>query len=289
MLRLSAIAIGLSLCATCIGAEIRVLTYNIHHGEGVDGIVDLERIASVVLAESPDIVCLQEVDKNLSRTGLIDMPHVLAQLLKMNVAYGPNLFWEKGEYGNATFSRFPIASHENIPLPTPQGIEPRGCLKTKIAVGNATVTVFNTHFGLTERQRKEQASVLLKHIETSAAILAGDLNESSDRPGLSQLLNVYSDSFNRGGPGEQFTSPGGQKRIDFVLASRDWNIVSSRVISTDAARVASDHLPYLAVLSMPGKSERRPFEGDHGDGGDRLNKAITEGSHPWQDRSTGSR
>ena len=86
-----------------------------------------------------------------------------------------------------------------------------------------------------------------------------------------------------------WNAPGGGKRIDFVLASRDWNVVSSRVISTDTARVASDHVPYLAVLSLPGKSERRPIEGDRGDGCNRLNKAITEGIQPWQDKNTGSR
>jgi hypothetical protein len=39
-------------------AELRVLTYNIHHGEGVDGKFDLPRIAEVIKSASPDLVAL---------------------------------------------------------------------------------------------------------------------------------------------------------------------------------------------------------------------------------------
>ena len=42
--------------------RIRVLSYNIHHGEGQDFIVDLERIARLINSVEPDVVALQEVD-----------------------------------------------------------------------------------------------------------------------------------------------------------------------------------------------------------------------------------
>ena len=46
---------------------LRVLTYNIHHGEGTDGVFDLERLAKVINDLAPDIVALQEVDKGTDR------------------------------------------------------------------------------------------------------------------------------------------------------------------------------------------------------------------------------
>jgi endonuclease/exonuclease/phosphatase family metal-dependent hydrolase len=49
--------------------RLRVMSYNIHHGEGVDGKVDLPRLAGVIRAEAPDIVALQEVDQKTDRTG----------------------------------------------------------------------------------------------------------------------------------------------------------------------------------------------------------------------------
>ena len=56
-----------SLSLTIIAQEtmkdtITVLSYNIHHGEGLDGKLDLQRIADVVKRENPDVVAFQEVD-----------------------------------------------------------------------------------------------------------------------------------------------------------------------------------------------------------------------------------
>ena len=43
-----------------VPSRLRVLTYNIHHGEGTDGQFDLGRIAEVMLSAQPDLVALQE-------------------------------------------------------------------------------------------------------------------------------------------------------------------------------------------------------------------------------------
>lgn len=48
------------------------MTYNIHHGEGLDGKVDLLRIAEVIKRERADVVGLQEVDKGVERTARRD-------------------------------------------------------------------------------------------------------------------------------------------------------------------------------------------------------------------------
>ena len=54
--------------------EIRVVTYNIHHGEGMDKKFGLERIAKLLMAEKPDIVALQEVDQGTKRASRVDQP-----------------------------------------------------------------------------------------------------------------------------------------------------------------------------------------------------------------------
>src|SRR5690242_10620478 len=73
---------------------LRVLTYNIHHGEGVDRQFDLSRIADVIRSASPDLVALQEVDRNTHRTGNVDQPAELARLMGMHVAFEPNIKFE---------------------------------------------------------------------------------------------------------------------------------------------------------------------------------------------------
>ena len=63
----------------CLAADettpflFRVMTYNIHHGEGLDGKVDIQRIADLIKQERADVVALQEVDKGTERTARRDL------------------------------------------------------------------------------------------------------------------------------------------------------------------------------------------------------------------------
>src|SRR5687768_14745518 len=97
--------------------SMRVMTYNIHHGEGTDGKIDLERIAKLITDNKVDLVALQEVDRNTERTGRRDMLAELAKLTGMNVAFGSNLQLQGGEYGNAVLCRGRIYWQENRRLP----------------------------------------------------------------------------------------------------------------------------------------------------------------------------
>lgn len=237
----------------CAGqTPVRVMTYNIHHGEGMDGVVDLDRIAAVIRAEDPDIVCLQEVDLGMERTSGLDMPRLLADKLDMRVVFEPNLRIGEGQYGNATLTRFEILSHGNYLLPNPAQAEPRGCLRTTVRVGDHTLDVLNTHFGLKEDERREQAAYILNTFDRIPMLLAGDLNETTDKPGLAMLLGAFTDSFDKNTGKTTGTIGKGRstRRIDFVLASKDVRVVSSRVVDTPETRLASDHLPVVAEFDL---------------------------------------
>jgi endonuclease/exonuclease/phosphatase family metal-dependent hydrolase len=81
---------------------MRLLSYNIHKGiGGLDRRYNLDRIWRVIEAESPDLVCLQEVTSGARRTRFHDQPELLARLhagadrcFQMNVQY------RVGGYGN---------------------------------------------------------------------------------------------------------------------------------------------------------------------------------------------
>ena len=60
--------------------KLNVLTYNIRHGAGMDGKIDLERIAAVIRKAKPDIVALQEIDKNCKRSGSVDIAAELGRM-----------------------------------------------------------------------------------------------------------------------------------------------------------------------------------------------------------------
>lgn len=75
---------------------LRVMTYNIHVGVGMDKKLDLQRIAEVINAEHPDLVGLQEVDRGVKRTEGKDEIAELAKLTAMNYAFAHNLDYQGG-------------------------------------------------------------------------------------------------------------------------------------------------------------------------------------------------
>jgi endonuclease/exonuclease/phosphatase family metal-dependent hydrolase len=74
------------------GRPIRVMSYNIHHGQGIDDRLDLARIAAEIRESRADIAGLQEVDRHWSeRSDLADQAVELARELAIHVVYGANL------------------------------------------------------------------------------------------------------------------------------------------------------------------------------------------------------
>jgi hypothetical protein len=86
--RISSIAV-LALVILCSASAVaakrtlRVMTYNIHVGVGMDKKLDLQRIADVINREQPDLVGLQEVDRGVKRTEGKDEIAELAALTRI--------------------------------------------------------------------------------------------------------------------------------------------------------------------------------------------------------------
>lgn len=232
--------------------RLRVLSYNIHHAEGVDRKLDVERIAKVILSVKPDVVSLQEVDQNVKRTNGVDQPAELARLTEMNVIFGANIKLQGGHYGNAVLSRFPIARHKNHLLPNIDNGEQRGVIEAEIQVPQAdqTVLLLATHLDhrADERERLESAKVINELIAShpeQPALLAGDLNATPE----SETLQLFEKIWTRANAKPMATVPVNKptKQIDFVLhrPANRWKVVEVKVL--DEA-VASDHRAIFAVL-----------------------------------------
>jgi endonuclease/exonuclease/phosphatase family metal-dependent hydrolase len=84
--------------------KLRVMTYNIHVGIGMDKKLDLTRIAAVINSQKPDLVGLQEVDRGVTRTQQIDEIAELAKLTRMNYDFAFNLRYQGGQYGVASMA-----------------------------------------------------------------------------------------------------------------------------------------------------------------------------------------
>lgn len=247
-------------------AELRVLTYNIHHGEGVDGKFDLPRIAAVIKSASPDLVALQEVDQGTARASGVDQPAELARLTGMEVVFGRNIDFQGGGYGTAVLSRLPVKAHSSVKLRsfydgTAEHPEQRGVQIVEIGEpGDAGLVFLSTHLDYRSDDRERMASAetineLAAKYGERLMILAGDLNAEPESRVMREFEKRWSivgtDAKQQASEGVNalLTFPSGEpaKWIDYVLVrpAERWGVVELRVIEE---RIASDHRPLLAVL-----------------------------------------
>lgn len=261
------LCIGLAFClAACTsqtadkqvpegGESLRVLSYNIHHGEGEDGRLDLQRIANVIMAVEPDLVALQEVDKGVERTNRIDQPAVLAELTGMHVVFEKNINYQGGEYGNAVLSRLPVIRHANYKLPQLTPDEQRGLLEVHVEHAGRSIVFYATHFDYHGDDKERLASaVMLKELidqqETKTIIVAGDLNARPDSAVIKKMTAFLIDTHDDvQGPAYTYPADQPDRRIDYIMHPPDagLKVTESRVI--DEA-VASDHRPLFVVYEM---------------------------------------
>jgi endonuclease/exonuclease/phosphatase family metal-dependent hydrolase len=237
-------------------ATIRVLTYNIHHGEGMDGKVDLSRIASVMKRLKPDIIALQEVDRYVPRSGNVDQAAELAELMGMHVAFGKAISLAGGEYGVATLSRYPILSSKTTLLPMARGGEQRVLLTSQIAPARdiPPITFTGTHLEVDPKSiQAAQVDVIMELYGTSDPyILAGDLNATPNSNTIKTLRSKWVDAT------AEITDWTNEEdgKIDYVMygARESWYLASTRILKED---VASDHRPVLAVLEWRGNGSEK--------------------------------
>ena len=231
---------------------LRVLSYNLHHGEGTDGVLELERIAQLIRRAAPDLVALQEVDRHAQRTGGVDQLAELARLTGMHGAFAKFMDFQGGEYGLALLSRAPIVSSERIELP-PGEHEPRAVLAAEIdAPGFGRLRFVSLHLDWLARdeRRFDQARALLEALEEVdvPVVLAGDFNDTPDSRTMKLLTAGFTSAPKPAGAQATFPSSAPEREIDYVLYRPAERFTArSRVLEE---RVASDHRPLLAELSL---------------------------------------
>ncbi len=187
---------------------MKVMTYNIRHGLGNDGSVDLGRIASIIREHAPDIVALQEVDRFWDRSDNLDQPEILAGALELHCCFGANIVdtepGARNEYGVLTLSRYPFLQWTNIPFPDYDGWEPRGVLVAHLIHPElGEIRVMNTHlqfgaefaqpFSASQRLEQAEAIACVCQLSELPVVVMGDFNAQPGDPELAPLSSLLND------------------------------------------------------------------------------------------------
>ena len=224
-------------------AKLRVLTYNIHHGEGTDRKIDYRRLSEMISSLKPDVVALQEVDVKTSRVDGVDQATLLGEMTGMNVVFGAAMPFSGGHYGEAILSRYPISEERTYPLPFNFGQEPRAVLRATIEPDNGVpeFVFLGTHLcHQSEENRLQQVKELRRRAGDEGqrpVILAGDFNA---RPGSMPMKSMLGDEW------IDATAP--QSVIDYVLIQKSDRWKVTKVTTVDDL-VVSDHRPVLVELT----------------------------------------
>ena len=246
---------------------VRVMSYNIHSGIGMDGRYDADRIADVIRSAGADIVGLQEADVHWGeRSRYDDTPRRLADRLGMHLFFAPiyTLAPEDGkaherQFGVALLSKFPIVRAENrrltrlstqdahaAPSPMP------GFLEAVLDVKGTPLTVYVTHldFRSDPAIRSVQVDEMLDMMarRDGLKLLIGDFNARPDAAELCPLFSAMRDTWTevKRDPGFTFPADAPDRKIDYILAGPGLCTVSSAIVDSDA----SDHRPIVAELRL---------------------------------------
>ncbi|MEW4487235.1 endonuclease/exonuclease/phosphatase family protein [Thalassoglobus sp. JC818] len=236
------------------GIRMTVMTYNIHHAEGTDGVLDPSRIANIIRSSNADLVALQEVDRKTTRVDGRDLLAEIATETKLHFAFGKSIEFSGGEYGNAILSRWPIENHQTALLPRLNDGEQRSMLIADVAIEGkeSGITFVSTHLDHRSDDAERFLSVeqINSHFEKSnktPILLAGDFNDTTSSRSVKELLKKWKMTNTDVLPTIPSRKP--TRQIDFIFASPPtaWEVLSTRVLNEPKA---SDHLPVVSTVEV---------------------------------------
>jgi endonuclease/exonuclease/phosphatase family metal-dependent hydrolase len=231
-------------------ATLRVASYNIHSGIGLDRRCSAGRIVSVLKELDCDLYALQEVDNQPGDHEESLQLERFARDLRMEAVPGLRIVRRTGEYGNAILTRLPILNVRRHDL-SHSWFEPRGALDVQVEVAGQPLRVIATHLGLSRNERRIQWRALMSHLAESPphtpTILLGDMNEWY-RPAAT--LKEAHRTF-----GEPPAPVGFPSFAPCLALTRIWvkprvALQSVTVHRSETSRRASDHLPVRATIDV---------------------------------------
>ncbi|WP_349773281.1 endonuclease/exonuclease/phosphatase family protein [Sphingomonas sp. KRR8] len=251
---------------------VTLASYNMRKAVGTDRRRDPHRVLQVLKEVDADIVALQEADRRVGGRAAA-VPHELIdshghyravplgvknrrmldsvptfgarvdELLKVDTR---NLGW----HGNALLVKPHVQVMDVAALDLPT-LEPRGAILAELLIGDLPLRVIGLHLDLSGLWRRRQMRAIVAAIaerpNRMPSVLMGDTNEWRREAGcLKDLAGDY-----RIAPiGPSFHARKPVATLDRIIVDKQLRIEAAGVHHSEAARVASDHLPVWARIAF---------------------------------------
>jgi endonuclease/exonuclease/phosphatase family metal-dependent hydrolase len=250
-------------------STLKVLDWNIHYGIGMDGSYGMDKYVDWIIKANPDLVSLNEVEKNVPGHGNENQPAILAAKLTARTGrtwyyHHANRYgnWGANGGGNLILSRFPILAKSQLAMSYN-----RSAALVTVNVNGRNINFVSTHLANKSEGTGCRATQILQLLSwlrgfSEQKIVAGDFNA-----GLSNLPYIggpFADGWSAAAAsGTALGYPGNTSgatyvngyRIDFIFKSD----TASRLVVKGArvfdARNAygvrpSDHFPVLVTYGI---------------------------------------
>ena len=220
--------------------DLRLMTYNIRKGRGMDDSLSIARTAAVINRVAPEAVAVQELDSMTARSGQTYVLGELAKLTDMQAYFAPAIDFDGGKYGIGMLCR---------ETPVRVGREEARAL---LMVEFKDYVYVCTHLSLTEEDRLSSLEIL-KQLggETKKPLfIAGDWNDTPSSPfmqAMGEAFTLLSDTV-----AHTFPASEPRETIDYIAVLKAWaGKVSSQKTEVVNAPVESDHRPIVVEVSIP--------------------------------------
>lgn len=231
-----------------MAAVLRVLSYNIRSLRD-----DPLAVARVIRSCRPDVVCLQEAPRHLLWQ---TKRRWLARRCGLRLAVGRR----PGGLEILTAPTLAVDHCSHRLLHRYPRLHQRALAIALIRRGRRRIAVAVSHLDLQARARYAHAAQLLAFLgmQPAPAVLAVDVNERPDGPAWQMLATHLVDAGAHSPEGGEPTFPSWRprSRIDTIFVDRRLTVRAAGIPAAPARRdlvAASDHLPVLAEIALPGE------------------------------------
>jgi len=237
--------------------DLKIMSYNIRHGKGLDTVLDLSRAAELIKNQAPDLCGLQEIDQLTTRSDNVNQTQYLAEHTQMEGTFGKFMSFQNGEYGMATLSAKPITSTKILKLP--DGLqEPRAAIVHEVDIAiDCTIIFANVHFDWIESSegsasRLQQAKTLVAYINSldKAAIITGDFNCTPDSPTMQYFADQGFVFVEKGADHLSFQGEDASEIDHLIYRNSEQVKFKTKQSQLLKAPIISDHRPLVVTLEV---------------------------------------